>query len=198
MGSSCNIVSGVGSVLSSMNYLKCNLYTEISAVHLDSESCSLLGMWLLKPHCSLTLQDNSFSMIRKLVICFFIENHSAPPDVTTYTSEHSIQVERPQGSTTSRTAPKYGNAELMETGDGRSSDSYFFSFINPRFYDIVLLYTGLGVFLVHIQWTPGPGLSPFLRGSCGRWHRDRKCQWPPSCPGVFPHRKSISVVGTQS
>ncbi|EHH18846.1 Disco-interacting protein 2-like protein C, partial [Macaca mulatta] len=46
------------------------------------------------------------------------ENHSAPPDVTTYTSEHSIQVERPQGSTGSRTAPKYGNAELMETGDG--------------------------------------------------------------------------------
>uniref|UniRef100_A0A8C0JS12 Disco interacting C n=1 Tax=Canis lupus dingo TaxID=286419 RepID=A0A8C0JS12_CANLU len=46
-----------------------------------------------------------------------IENHSAPPDVTTYTSEHPIQVERPQGSTTSRTAPKYGNAELMETGD---------------------------------------------------------------------------------
>ncbi|PNI17473.1 DIP2C isoform 7, partial [Pan troglodytes] len=48
-----------------------------------------------------------------------IENHSAPPDVTTYTSEHSIQVERPQGSTGSRTAPKYGNAELMETGDGK-------------------------------------------------------------------------------
>uniref|UniRef100_A0ABM5GMY6 Disco-interacting protein 2 homolog C isoform X5 n=1 Tax=Pogona vitticeps TaxID=103695 RepID=A0ABM5GMY6_9SAUR len=46
-----------------------------------------------------------------------LENHSAPPDVTTYTSEHSIQVERPQGST-SRVAPKYGNAELMETGDG--------------------------------------------------------------------------------
>ncbi|KAL7976491.1 hypothetical protein Chor_008440 [Crotalus horridus] len=50
----------------------------------------------------------------------FSENHSAPPDVTTYTSEHSIQVERPQGST-SRAAPKYGNAELMETGDGMSS-----------------------------------------------------------------------------
>ncbi|XP_040208612.1 disco-interacting protein 2 homolog C isoform X3 [Rana temporaria] len=45
------------------------------------------------------------------------ENHSAPPDVTTYTSEHSIQVERPQGST-SRVTSKYGNAELMETGDG--------------------------------------------------------------------------------
>ncbi|XP_066579886.1 disco-interacting protein 2 homolog C isoform X3 [Amia ocellicauda] len=45
------------------------------------------------------------------------ENHSAPPDVTTYTTEHSIQVERPTGST-SRAAPKYGNAELMETGDG--------------------------------------------------------------------------------
>ncbi|KAG5841573.1 hypothetical protein ANANG_G00168040 [Anguilla anguilla] len=46
------------------------------------------------------------------------ENHSAPPDVTTYTSEHSMQGERPQVSTTSRTTPKYGNAELMETGDG--------------------------------------------------------------------------------
>ncbi|XP_039609522.1 disco-interacting protein 2 homolog C isoform X7 [Polypterus senegalus] len=49
------------------------------------------------------------------------ENHSAPPDVTTYTSEHSIQVERPQGST-SRAAPKYGNAELMETGDVQQPD----------------------------------------------------------------------------
>ncbi|CDQ62635.1 unnamed protein product [Oncorhynchus mykiss] len=46
------------------------------------------------------------------------ENHSAPPDVTSYTTD-SIQVERPQGSTTtSRSTPKYGNAELMETGDG--------------------------------------------------------------------------------
>nr|XP_012625960.2 disco-interacting protein 2 homolog C-like [Microcebus murinus] len=47
-----------------------------------------------------------------------IENHSAPPDVTTYAPEHAVPAERPQGSTASRTAPKYGNAELMETGDG--------------------------------------------------------------------------------
>ncbi|XP_051971292.1 disco-interacting protein 2 homolog C isoform X1 [Xyrauchen texanus] len=46
------------------------------------------------------------------------ENHSAPPDVTTYTSEHSAQVERPHVSTVPRTTPKYGNAKLMETGDG--------------------------------------------------------------------------------
>uniref|UniRef100_A0A8B9K117 Disco-interacting protein 2 homolog Ca n=1 Tax=Astyanax mexicanus TaxID=7994 RepID=A0A8B9K117_ASTMX len=46
------------------------------------------------------------------------KNHSAPPDVTTYTSEHPVQVERPQVSTVPRTTPKYGNAELMETGDG--------------------------------------------------------------------------------
>uniref|UniRef100_A0A8C7WE45 Disco interacting protein 2 homolog C n=1 Tax=Oncorhynchus mykiss TaxID=8022 RepID=A0A8C7WE45_ONCMY len=47
-----------------------------------------------------------------------LENHSTPPDVTGYTTD-SIQVERPQGSTTaSRATPKYGNAELMETGDG--------------------------------------------------------------------------------
>lgn len=64
-------------------------------------------------------------IIRELVIYFFTENHSAPPDVTTYTSEHSIQIERPQGSTTSRTAPKYGNAELMETGDGMSPGIFF-------------------------------------------------------------------------
>uniref|UniRef100_A0A8B9K223 Disco-interacting protein 2 homolog Ca n=1 Tax=Astyanax mexicanus TaxID=7994 RepID=A0A8B9K223_ASTMX len=48
----------------------------------------------------------------------FLPNHSAPPDVTTYTSEHPVQVERPQVSTVPRTTPKYGNAELMETGDG--------------------------------------------------------------------------------
>ncbi|KAL2085284.1 hypothetical protein ACEWY4_018604 [Coilia grayii] len=46
------------------------------------------------------------------------ENHSAPPDVTTYTCELPPQVERPQVSTVPRTTPKYGNAELMETGDG--------------------------------------------------------------------------------
>uniref|UniRef100_A0A4W5KZZ2 Disco interacting C n=1 Tax=Hucho hucho TaxID=62062 RepID=A0A4W5KZZ2_9TELE len=47
-----------------------------------------------------------------------LENHSTPPDVTSYTTD-SIQVERPQGSTTaSKATPKYGNAELMETGDG--------------------------------------------------------------------------------
>ncbi|XP_029930928.1 disco-interacting protein 2 homolog C isoform X2 [Myripristis murdjan] len=54
------------------------------------------------------------------------ENHSAPPDVTGYTNNTSsgatdgIQVERPQGAGTAaqRQAPKYGNAELMETGDG--------------------------------------------------------------------------------
>ncbi|KAJ8387168.1 hypothetical protein AAFF_G00159800 [Aldrovandia affinis] len=46
------------------------------------------------------------------------ENHSAPPDVTTYTSEFPVQVERPQMSTVPRAAPKYGNAVLMETGDG--------------------------------------------------------------------------------
>ncbi|XP_034153914.1 disco-interacting protein 2 homolog C isoform X3 [Pangasianodon hypophthalmus] len=46
------------------------------------------------------------------------ENHSAPPDVTTYTSELPAQVERPQVSTVPRTTQKYGNAELMETGDG--------------------------------------------------------------------------------
>ncbi|XP_033960805.1 disco-interacting protein 2 homolog C-like [Pseudochaenichthys georgianus] len=46
------------------------------------------------------------------------ENHSAPPDVTGYTNNSSsdgIQVERAPGQ---RQTPKYGNAELMETGDG--------------------------------------------------------------------------------
>lgn len=56
------------------------------------------------------------------------ENHSAPPDVTGYTNNTAntaadgIQVERPPpgggGSAAQRQTPKYGNAELMETGDG--------------------------------------------------------------------------------
>ncbi|KAF3698603.1 Disco-interacting protein 2 -like protein C [Channa argus] len=57
-----------------------------------------------------------------------LENHSAPPDVTGYTNNTSnttattdgIQVERATGASTTaqRQTPKYGNAELMETGDG--------------------------------------------------------------------------------
>ncbi|XP_068582322.1 disco-interacting protein 2 homolog C isoform X1 [Cebidichthys violaceus] len=50
------------------------------------------------------------------------ENHSAPPDVTGYTNNTAdgIQVERGPGAGTAaqRQTPKYGNAELMETGDG--------------------------------------------------------------------------------
>uniref|UniRef100_A0A3B3TMZ3 Disco interacting C n=1 Tax=Poecilia latipinna TaxID=48699 RepID=A0A3B3TMZ3_9TELE len=57
------------------------------------------------------------------------ENHSAPPDVTgctnntANTTADGIQVERGPpggggGSAAQRQTPKYGNAELMETGDG--------------------------------------------------------------------------------
>ncbi|XP_070774565.1 disco-interacting protein 2 homolog C isoform X1 [Enoplosus armatus] len=55
------------------------------------------------------------------------ENNSAPPDVTGYTNNtgnttatDGIQVERAPGAGTAaqRQTPKYGNAELMETGDG--------------------------------------------------------------------------------
>ncbi|XP_030258029.1 disco-interacting protein 2 homolog C isoform X3 [Sparus aurata] len=51
------------------------------------------------------------------------ENHSAPPDVTGYTNNTAtdgIQVERAPGAgnAAQRQTPKYGNAELMETGDG--------------------------------------------------------------------------------
>ncbi|XP_058480227.1 disco-interacting protein 2 homolog C isoform X2 [Solea solea] len=58
------------------------------------------------------------------------ENHSAPPDVTGYTNNTTsttgtnaadgIQAERVPGAQTAaqRQTPKYGNAELMETGDG--------------------------------------------------------------------------------
>ncbi|KAG7254839.1 hypothetical protein CRUP_012869, partial [Coryphaenoides rupestris] len=61
------------------------------------------------------------------------ENHSAPPDVTGYTpnsggpaqgQERALGGDRPLGAlgslgpSTQRQTPKYGNAELMETGDG--------------------------------------------------------------------------------
>ncbi|XP_028328199.1 disco-interacting protein 2 homolog C isoform X2 [Gouania willdenowi] len=54
------------------------------------------------------------------------ENHSAPPDVTSYTNitanttTDGIQVDKAPGAgtTAQKQTPKYGNAELMETGDG--------------------------------------------------------------------------------
>uniref|UniRef100_A0A3Q3WZJ9 DMAP1-binding domain-containing protein n=1 Tax=Mola mola TaxID=94237 RepID=A0A3Q3WZJ9_MOLML len=61
------------------------------------------------------------------VLAQHVQNHSAPPDVTGYTNNtasttttEGIQVERAPGAgtATQRQTPKYGNAELMETGDG--------------------------------------------------------------------------------
>ncbi|XP_072297869.1 disco-interacting protein 2 homolog C isoform X2 [Eucyclogobius newberryi] len=53
------------------------------------------------------------------------ENHSAPPDVTGYTNNSSSSSDVTQGdratcpgNTAHKHTPKYGNAELMETGDG--------------------------------------------------------------------------------
>ncbi|XP_019730595.1 disco-interacting protein 2 homolog C [Hippocampus comes] len=50
------------------------------------------------------------------------EIHSAPPDVTSYINNaptaDRIQAEKTAGSGGHRQTPKYGNAELMETGDG--------------------------------------------------------------------------------
>ncbi|CAL9688538.1 unnamed protein product [Knipowitschia caucasica] len=51
------------------------------------------------------------------------ENHSAPPDVTGYTnnstsSSDGTQADRVPCPAAHKHAPKYGNAELMETGDG--------------------------------------------------------------------------------
>lgn len=77
----------------------------------SSSSTSLTRPFLSRPHFSYNL-----------------ENHSAPPDVTGYTNNTTttttdgIQVERAPGAGTApqRQTPKYGNAELMETGDGES------------------------------------------------------------------------------
>lgn len=50
------------------------------------------------------------------------ENHSAPPDVTSYannTSSSTTSERAPStGTAAQKQTPKYGNAELMETGDG--------------------------------------------------------------------------------
>ncbi|XP_070945981.1 disco-interacting protein 2 homolog C-like isoform X2 [Macaca nemestrina] len=82
-------------------------------------------------------------------------NHSAPPDVTTYTSEHSIQMERPQGSTGSRTAPKYCNAELMETGDGqRNLEPIKSQHLAPSFYQPLAITSQLPFLWICTFWTP--------------------------------------------
>ncbi|XP_073686686.1 disco-interacting protein 2 homolog C [Garra rufa] len=86
------------------------------------------------------------------------ENHSAPPDVTTYTSEHPVQVERPQVSTVPRTTPKYGNAELMETGDD--------SFIQSNLHIVPLQQPGVkDTMLVFPMSSSGAPISeyPFTR-----------------------------------
>ncbi|AWP03590.1 putative disco-interacting protein 2 -like C-like, partial [Scophthalmus maximus] len=62
------------------------------------------------------------------------QNHSAPPDVTGYTNNTAggadgIQVERAPGAAVQRQTPKYGNAELMETGDGECN--FICSMIKP-------------------------------------------------------------------
>lgn len=52
------------------------------------------------------------------------ENHAAPPDVTGYSSDSShSHTERHHMSnmgTIARNTQKYGNAERMETGDGKT------------------------------------------------------------------------------
>lgn len=58
------------------------------------------------------------------VHCFHAENHSAPPDVTGYSSDssHSHAERHPMSNmgTIARNTQKYGNAERMETGDGKA------------------------------------------------------------------------------
>lgn len=50
------------------------------------------------------------------------ENHSAPPDVTGYSSDsphsHTERHHMANMGTIARNTQKYGNAERMETGDG--------------------------------------------------------------------------------
>lgn len=130
---------------------------------------------------------------RKLTVCFFTENHSAPPDVTTYTSEHAIQVERPQGSTTSRTAPKYGNAELMETGDGTSS-SKFSSFVNSKCPSV----PWLDVFLLGTQ--SAHELIRAFMSFPRKWRSYRKCRLSPRarvtpwCRSLVMRRKRFDKI----
>ncbi|XP_062843839.1 disco-interacting protein 2 homolog C isoform X8 [Trichomycterus rosablanca] len=47
------------------------------------------------------------------------DSHLAPPDITSYMSDPSpVIVERQHAAMPTKSLPKYGNAELMETGDG--------------------------------------------------------------------------------
>uniref|UniRef100_A0A4W4FQG2 DMAP1-binding domain-containing protein n=1 Tax=Electrophorus electricus TaxID=8005 RepID=A0A4W4FQG2_ELEEL len=47
------------------------------------------------------------------------DSHPAPPDITSYTSDPPpVTVEHLQVAMPTKPSPKYGNAELMETGDG--------------------------------------------------------------------------------
>lgn len=62
----------------------------------------------------------SFCLSLSISLCVCVENHSAPPDVTGYSSDssHSRPHSERHIGTIARNTQKYGNAERMETGDG--------------------------------------------------------------------------------
>uniref|UniRef100_A0A3B3I744 Disco interacting protein 2 homolog C n=1 Tax=Oryzias latipes TaxID=8090 RepID=A0A3B3I744_ORYLA len=80
-------------------------HTHLGHAHMVSTACLVPPPPIWSPHPPL-----------------FSENHSAPPDVTGYSSDSShSHVERHHMSnmgTIARNTQKYGNAERMETGDG--------------------------------------------------------------------------------
>lgn len=65
---------------------------------------------------------------RSVVILFslYTDSHPAPPDITSYMADPPlVTMERPQVAMPTKSVPKYGNAELMETGDGEEGISVF-------------------------------------------------------------------------
>lgn len=54
-----------------------------------------------------------------IVFVLYTDSHPAPPDITSCMSDPPlVTMERPQVALPTKPMPKYGNAELMETGDG--------------------------------------------------------------------------------
>uniref|UniRef100_A0A3B4HBQ0 Disco-interacting protein 2 homolog C-like n=1 Tax=Pundamilia nyererei TaxID=303518 RepID=A0A3B4HBQ0_9CICH len=97
------------------------------AIHGTSSTTTTTTSSTASSSSSSTRSGGSGAAAGRLADVLAQHNHSAPPDVTGYTNNtanttatDAIQVERAPGAGTAaqRQTPKYGNAELMETGDG--------------------------------------------------------------------------------
>lgn len=109
------------SVLMTLNFPKrseaAHTHTHTTCVIVSRGRCSLQSAVI-----NLDRESALLLPLRDFLFHLPAENHSAPPDVTGYSSDsphsHTERHHMANMGTIARNTQKYGNAERMETGDG--------------------------------------------------------------------------------